>query len=170
LKKEFDMSISTGLLPEFDHEMATTRTFLACLPEDKLGWQPHPKSATVGHLAGHLATMTSMVSLVLTTEGIDMAGIKRTPPPETRAGLLSLFDENAAAARAAIAATADADFQQTWTMRAGDKIIFSMPRLAVLRTMVFSHMIHHRAQLGLYYRLLDISVPQTYGPTADHKM
>ena len=164
------MSISTGVLGQFEYEMSVTRKFLACLPEDKLGWKPHVKSATLGSLATHLMNLPTWVPGLLTTESLDVSGFTPTPLPETREALLSVFDQHVAAGRAAIANASDEDFMKTWTLLAGGKTIFAMPRIAVMHTMVLSHTIHHRAQLGVYYRLNDIPVLQSYGPSADEPM
>jgi uncharacterized damage-inducible protein DinB len=164
------MPINAALLPEFDHEMATTRSFLAILPEDKLGWQPHPKSATLGNIAIHLMMLPTMVVTVLTTDSMDVANHEHSTPPATREAMLAAFDQHVATARTAIADATDETFMSTWTLLAAGKVIFAIPRVSTLRTMVLSHNIHHRAQLGVYYRLLDLPVPASYGPTADEKM
>ena len=164
------MAISAALLPEFDMEMASTRKFLACMPEDILDWQPHPKSAKLGELADHLVMLAKWVPVIFTTESINYADFQRPPTPETREAMLEAFDENVATARAPIAAATDEQFMGTWTLFAGGKPFFAMPRTGVLRIMVMNHYIHHRAQLGVCYRLNDIPVPQSYGPTADEHM
>lgn len=164
------MAKSDVLLPEFDHEMATTRTFLGRIPVEKLGWQPHPKSGTLGWLVNHIMGIPSWVPDLMTTDSVDMASFQHSAPITIREDILAQFDKNVAAARAAIAATADETFLKPWSLLAGGKTVFSMPRIAVLRTMVTSHIIHHRAQLGVYFRLNDVPVPQTYGPSADEPM
>jgi len=161
---------SETLLPEFDHEMATTRAFFQRLPLQKMDWQPHPKSGTLGWLANHIRELPAWVPNLLTTDSIDMSSFQPPTQLVTIEEILARFDKNVADARAAIVATSDEAFMKPWSLLFNGQTIFSMPRIAVLRTMVTSHMIHHRAQLGLYFRLNDVPVPSTYGPSADEKM
>jgi uncharacterized damage-inducible protein DinB len=161
------------LLPEFDNEMKTTRRLLERVPEEKMGWQPHEKSMTLGRLASHIAELTSLGATVLTTEFRDFAPAGAPPPKRldsrSRQEVLDVFDANVAKSRAAIAEAEDAAFAQTWTLRAGDHVIFSLPRAGALRTMLFSHIVHHRGQLSVYLRLTDTPVPSIYGPSADEQ-
>jgi uncharacterized damage-inducible protein DinB len=164
------MLIRDTLLPEFDHETANTRKVLERVPEDKLTWKPHPKSWTMAALAGHLANIPGWVPYTLGGDGIDIAdpnGPKPDPDPKSRKELLERFDKNVAAARAALAAAENDVFMQPWSLKSGGKAVFTMPKAAVLRSFVFSHAIHHRAQLGVYLRLNDVPVPAIYGPSAD---
>ncbi len=161
------MLIRDLLLPEFDAEMANTRKVLERVPEDKLSFQPHPKSFTLGKLATHVATLPTFTSVTLGTDALDVAGF--TPPPNatSRAGLLAQFDKLRDEARAALAKTDDAAFLAPWSLRNGAQVIFTMNRLAVLRSFAMNHLIHHRAQLTVYLRLLDVPLPGLYGPSAD---
>ena len=162
------MSIAQGLLAEFDMETASTRRTLARLPEDKLEWTPDPKSMTMGRLAAHVAEMTGWAALALSTDELDFATKGYTPAvAKSREHVLEIADENAKAARAAIAAASDADFMKPWTLRSGDQIFFTMPKIAVIRGMVMNHTIHHRGQLTVYYRMNGVPVPALYGPSAD---
>ncbi len=165
------MTIADGLLPQFDHEMATTRKVLACVPEAKAAWKPHVKSMSLGELAAHLAMLAAWAVPTLRRSVLDFGSAdgKRFAPPTftTTAALLALHDANAAAARATIAATSDVDFLAKWTLRNGGTDIFTMPRIAVLRGFVLSHGIHHRGQLTVYLRLLDVPLPAVYGPSSD---
>ncbi len=162
------MSIAKGLLAEFDMETANTRRTLERLPEDKLDFSPDPKSMKLGRLAGHIAEMTGWAALTLTTDELDFAAGNSAPAVATsREQLVELADKNAQAARAAIAAASDADFMKPWTLRAGDQIFFTMPKIAVIRGMVMNHIIHHRGQLTVYYRMTGVPVPALYGPSAD---
>ena len=162
------MSISQSLLGEFDMEMANTRRTLARLPEDKLDWTPDPKSMTMGRLAAHVAEMPGWAALALSTDEVDFAAKAYTPPVvKSVADVLAIADENSTSARAAIAAAKDADFMKPWTLRAGDQIFFTMPKIAVIRGMVMNHTIHHRGQLTVYYRMNGVPVPALYGPSAD---
>jgi uncharacterized damage-inducible protein DinB len=162
------MSIAQGLLAEFDMETASTRRTLARLPEDKLDFAPDPKSMTLGRLAAHVAEMPGWAALTLSTDELDFGKANFTPAVATsREQVLALADENAKAARAAIAAATDADFMKPWTLRSGDQIFFTMPKIAVIRGMVMNHTIHHRGQLTVYYRMTGVPVPALYGPSAD---
>jgi uncharacterized damage-inducible protein DinB len=167
------MAIRDGLLPEFDHEMANTRKTLERVPEDKLSFKPHPKSMSMGQLAGHVAEIPTWGALTIEKDSFDVSpvgGESYKPFVMTsRKELLEKFDKNIAAARAAIAGASDEHLMKTWTLLAGGKTVFAQPRIGVVRGMVFSHMIHHRAQLGVYLRLNDVPVPAIYGPSADEK-
>jgi uncharacterized damage-inducible protein DinB len=167
------MSIAQSLLPEFDHEMATTRKMLEAVPEGKNDWKPHPKSMTLGRLAGHVAELPGWGSVTMEATELDFAPVGGAPIQAgvftTRPATLTAFDENVAKARAAIAKASDADFMVPWTLKAGGKPIFTMPRIAVVKSFVLNHCIHHRAQLGVYLRLNDIAIPGCYGPSADDR-
>ncbi|MEP6963466.1 MAG: DinB family protein [Acidobacteriota bacterium] len=165
------MSIAQSLLPEFDQEMASTRTMLERVPEDKLSYKPDPKSMSMGRLAGHVAEMPGWVVATLTTKELDFAKGEYTPMEMTsRAQVLAAFDQIVADGRAALAKTSDETMMQPWTLRNGSQVMFTMPRIAVLRSMVMNHTIHHRAQLTVYFRLNGVSVPGLYGPSADEAM
>ena len=166
------MSIAQSLLPEFDQEMANTRKVLERVPDEKWNWKPHEKSGTAGWLTGHVATIPDWLTFTLKTESLDYApkdGKTTYAPPKTdnRAQSLAAFDKCVTEARATLAATSDADMAQPWTLLAGGQEIFTMPRVACVRTMILNHLIHHRAQLTVYLRLLNIPVPGLYGPSAD---
>jgi uncharacterized damage-inducible protein DinB len=165
------MSISQSLLPEFNEEMANTRKVLERVPTEKWNWKPHEKSGTLGWLAAHIGTIPGWYTMTLQTESLDYApvdGPQYEPPKiENTQQLLSIFDKELAGAREALSKAADADFAKNWTLLAGGKEIFTMPRTSCLRSMVMNHMIHHRAQLTVYLRLLNVPVPGLYGPSAD---
>jgi uncharacterized damage-inducible protein DinB len=165
------MSLAASLLVEFDHEMQLTRRMLERVPEDKFDWQPHPKSMKLGRLASHLAELPTWGSMAMETEEFDVMPVGKAAYAgrvmANRAEILSEFDTNAAAARKAIAAGSDAQFGRPWTLKNAGKPVFTIPKVAVLRSMVMNHMIHHRAQLGLFLRLNDVEIPGTYGPSAD---
>ena len=165
------MTIGQMMLPEFDQEMKNTRTTLERVPDGQWGWKPHEKSGTVGWLAAHLATMPGWLSMTIQTTELDYApvnGPAYEPPKITnRKELLAEFDKSSGEARTALASVSDADLMQDWTLLAGGQKIFIMPRIACIRGMVMNHLIHHRAQLGVYFRLLNIPVPALYGPSAD---
>ena len=165
------MSISEALVPEFDQEMATTRKLLERIPEDKLGWTPHAKSMTLGRLAGHIAEMPGWAVPTMKQESMDVnppggpgyEGLVATSQKQ----VLAKFDEGVAAAKSAMTGVSDATFLQTWTLLSGGKPVFSMPRAAIVRLMLLSHVIHHRGQLSVYLRLNEVPVPSIYGPSAD---
>jgi uncharacterized damage-inducible protein DinB len=161
------MAISDSLLPEYDHEVATTRKVLERVPDDRLAWKPHDKSMSLGQLATHLATMLSWGAMTVNQSEVDLSGPYTPPDLKTRADLLASFDREAATTRAAIAGTADPELMAMWSLKRDGKTIFSMPKVAVLRSFVMNHMIHHRGQLSVYLRLNDVPVPSIYGPSAD---
>jgi uncharacterized damage-inducible protein DinB len=165
------MALRDTILPEFDHEMATTRRTLERVPEGKPDWKPHDRSMTLGRLAGHLAELPNFAVMTFQGDSFDFQAPGAPPMQPTvmtsRKQLLDLFDKNVAAARAAISKASDEDFQKTWTLLSGGKTIFSMPRLAVLRNMILNHVIHHRGQLSVYLRMNNAPVPSIYGPSAD---
>jgi uncharacterized damage-inducible protein DinB len=165
------MSLNDSILPEFDQEMATTRKMLERYPEARAAWQPHAKSMTLGRLAAHLAEIPAWVAGIINKESFDIAPPDRAPykPPTigSRQELLKLFDENVRQAHQALAACTDADYMKPWSLKSGGKVIFTMPRAGVARTLLLSHVIHHRGQYTVYLRLNDVAVPSAYGPTAD---
>ena len=168
------MAMAQALLPEFDLEMAGVRKTLERVPEDKFDWRPHPKSATMGRLASHLATLPTMAVRVIQKDSHEIAPGGQPPagPPKlaTRQEVVETFDKNRDAARAVIAGASDEHLTKTWTLLFHGKTVFSLPRGDVLRRTLLSHMIHHRAQLGVYLRLNDIPVPALYGPSADEPL
>ncbi len=161
------MSIADSLLPEFDQEMKTTRRVLERVPDDRAKWKPHEKSFTMGHLAQLVSWMPGWIANALEETSLDLA----TAPGysyETTATLLKGFDENVKAGRAAIANAKDADYNVPWSLKQGDKVFMTLPRAVIVRQHI-SHLVHHRAQLGVYLRLVDVPVPSMYGPTADER-
>jgi uncharacterized damage-inducible protein DinB len=163
------MSIAQSLLPEFDHEMTTTRTMLAVVPGAYADWKPHAKSMSLGSLAAHISTMPHLAILTLQQEEIEMnpPGGSVPQPFESLAATLDRFDRLVKSSRAVLAATPDVAMFVPWTLKSSGQTIFSMPRIAVLRSWVMNHMIHHRGQLSVYLRLLNVPVPSVYGTTAD---
>ena len=162
------MSTAELLLQDFDVEMGMTRRTLERIPEDKPDYKPHEKSMPMGKLTMHVATLPLFGKIILTTPSLDLTTAKW--PAMTfvsREKLLADFDALAAEARAALAAASDADLAAPWKFSFGDKVISMGPRSLAFRHMFFNHLIHHRAQLGVYLRLNDVPVPGTYGPSAD---
>ena len=165
------MGISEAILAELKHEAATTRKMLERAPEDKFDWKPHEKSMTLGRLAGHVAELPGMISAVLMQDELDFATRAYGPfVPKTTSELLDTLDTKVAQALELLADQSDDNLKKSWRLRSGDKIFFELPRAAVLRSMALNHMIHHRGQLSVYLRLLDVPLPSVYGPTADEPM
>jgi len=166
-KKEIKMPFSELLLPEYDEEIKNTRKLLECVPDGKFEYQPHGKSMTLGRLATHVAELPGWGSMTLDREVLELQPGFKPHIAATRAELLETFDQKAAEARARIAAASDEDWAKTWTFKYDGKAVFSMPRSVVMRSTVMNHLIHHRAQLGVYLRLNDVEIPGMYGPSAD---
>ena len=166
------MLIRDTLLPEFDMEMDNTRRTLDRIADDKFSWQPHAKSGTLGWLAAHIATIPHWAKVTMEQESLDLAApghSNSSPPPTDRKGVLELFEKSRAEARAAMAGGDDAAYAKPWALFVGEQELFREPRASVLRRMVFNHIIHHRGQLTVYLRLLNIPVPGLYGPSADEQ-
>jgi uncharacterized damage-inducible protein DinB len=163
------MPFSQALLPEFDEEMKNTRKILECVPDGKFDYQPHPKSMTLGRLATHVAELPSWTTFTLDREVLEMTPDWKPNFASSRAELLEMFDKNVTAARAKIEAATDEDWQVIWTFKWQGKTIMSMPRSVVMRSTIMNHLIHHRAQLGVFLRLNDVEFPGMYGPSADDK-
>jgi uncharacterized damage-inducible protein DinB len=167
------MAISDALLPEFDHEMANTRKTLERVPGDKFDWKPHEKSFAMGALAQHLANLPGWANVTIDMDEFDMAPAGepiRMEPLHSQAEVLEMFYRNVAKARAAIAGASDEHLFKPWSLLSNGHKVVTLPRVACLRSFVMNHIIHHRAQLGVYLRLNDISVPSIYGPSADEGM
>jgi uncharacterized damage-inducible protein DinB len=163
--------IAQNMLNEFDNEMANTRKTLERLPEDKIEYKPDPKSMSLGRLAGHVTEMVTWGTTALTTDELDLNPATYPSLHATsREQILAEFDKNVAASRAALAAATDEKMLGEWQLKVNGKTMMAMPRVAVIRVMVMNHIIHHRAQLTVYYRLNGIPVPALYGPSADEGM
>ena len=159
------MSIGETLFPEFEQEMKTTRRMLERVPGDKGQWKPHEKSFSLGHLAQLVSWMPGWITNTLTSDSLDIAGAARYSY-ETTETLLDVFDRNVREAREAIAALKEDDVDSPWSLKMGEKILMTMPRGATARQHI-NHLVHHRGQLSVYLRLLDVPLPSIYGPTAD---
>ena len=162
------MTIRELLLEEFDEEMVTTRKVLSELPEVLPDYKPHAKSMPLAQLAGHIASLPAQAVRVIELDEyeVDMSKMKRFVPT-TRTELLEAFEKNIKDAHAALEHISDENLWKTWTFKINGQVIFALPRLKVLRKQVLSHIAHHRAQLGVYLRLLELKVPGSYGPSAD---
>ncbi len=167
------MKLSELFLPEFDNEIKGVRRTLERVPDGKFDWKPHEKSGTMGWLAGHLANLPWWATVTIGQDSLDMMPggkpLPTPPAPKTTQELLALLDAKAAEGRAAIAGASDEALGKPWTLYKSGQQILQMPKFVVLRSFVLNHMIHHRAQLGVYLRLNNVPVPSIYGPSADEQ-
>jgi hypothetical protein len=165
------MKIADMLLPELDHEAAVTRRLLERVPEGRAGWTPHLRSRTLADLCLHLATLPAWALIVMRQTAFDLSPPDGVPFPrvafESHAATLSVFDEHVGRARAEIVPASDPELLVTWTLLDAGRPMFTLPRVAALRSFVLNHMIHHRGQLSVYLRLCDVALPPIYGPTGD---
>lgn len=167
------MTIGQSMLAEFDQEMENTRKVLERVPDEKWGWKPHEKSGTVGWLVGHLATLPGWATMTIQTEELDYAPVGgpayQPPKIDNRKEALTNFEKECREARAALVAVSDQEMLKGWKLLAGGKEVFTLPRIACIRGFVMNHLIHHRGQLTVYFRLLGVPVPGLYGPSADEQ-
>ena len=161
------MAIVDALIPEFDHEMATTRKLLERVPEQKLDWKPHAKSMTLGELATHVANIVWWGEVTLDKPEYNAEGQQREAAASNRAQLLDKFDRNVKTTRTSLAGKSDAELMAPWSLRNGKQTFFTMPKAVVWRSFVMNHLVHHRAQLSVYLRMNDVPLPAMYGPSAD---
>jgi uncharacterized damage-inducible protein DinB len=161
------MALADALLPEFDREIAVTRVLLERLPEQHLSWKPHAKASSLGMLAGHISNIPHWGTLTLTLPELDLASNAPTDPPPEKAAILAALDAKAREMRNHLESASDAALQASWTITQRGKVIFSMPKVGVLRSFIMNHLIHHRGQLSVYLRQLDVPLPSIYGPSAD---
>ena len=160
--------IAQAFLNELDNEARVTRTCLERVPAEKFDWKPHEKSMTFGRLASHCTEMFGWTKETLKQDVLDFATADFKPfEPKTNEELLAFFDEHIATAKRVLGETPDETFMTDWTMRNGEQVYMTMPKVAVMRSFVMNHIIHHRGQLSVYLRLNDIPVPSIYGPSAD---
>jgi uncharacterized damage-inducible protein DinB len=164
------MAITDALLPELDREVGTTRKVLERVPDAQLGWKPHAKSMSIGELATHISNLPMWATTIVNETGFDMATAPKRPKLlESSAAIVSAFDTHARQMRQALAGRTDAELVAMWTLSRGAQQVFSVPRFAALRSFIMSHIVHHRGQLSVYLRLLDVPVPSIYGPSADEQ-
>jgi uncharacterized damage-inducible protein DinB len=161
------MSATAALMQEMDQEAKTTRRVLERVPSDKLAWKPHSKSMSLGQLAMHVASVPGRITSWALQDSVQMTG-QRPPDPKSTADVLAAHDEGVATARDALGKIGDAGLGAMWAMKTPDgKTIMSMPKVALVRSIALNHLYHHRGQLSVYLRLLDVPVPSIYGPSAD---
>jgi len=162
------MPLNESLIAELQMEAAGTRKMIERVPEKSFNWKPHDKSMTLGRLAYHIAENPQWVSVTVDKDEIDFAAKDYVEKEaKTTAELLKVFDESLAEAVECLKNASDEKLMGNWTMRNGEHVYFTMPKIAVLRSFVLNHIIHHRGQLSVYLRILDVPLPQIYGPTAD---
>jgi uncharacterized damage-inducible protein DinB len=161
-------NIATALIAEMEHEAAVTRTCLERVPTEKFDWKPHEKSMPFGRLASHIAEMFGWTPSTMDLAELDFSKMDYKPfEPKTTDDLLEFFDKHVAEAITTLKNSPDERFMENWTMRNGEQVYFTMPKIAVMRSFVMNHIVHHRGQLSVYLRLNDIAVPSIYGPSAD---
>jgi uncharacterized damage-inducible protein DinB len=160
------MSMCAAVLQEFDNEAGTTRRVLERVPTDKLGWKPHPKSMSLGELALHVAASPAVIAGWCTQDVTNFTG-EKTPAPSSTADILAAHDKGVKTVKETLGQLGDEGLKATWSAKAGDQTLWTMPKSALVRSIVMNHWIHHRGQLSVYLRLLDVAVPSIYGPSAD---
>lgn len=165
------MSRIQSLLAEYDHLAKNARKTVERIPDDKFGWKPHEKSFSMGDLASHLVNIQTWLNVTLDMDEFDMhptEGEEFIPPKASnKEELLEMFDKNFEEGKKCLSETPDEKLDDNWSLLSGGNVLFTMPKVAVVRNFVLNHMIHHNAQLGMYLRLNDIPVPATFGPSAD---
>ena len=160
--------IRQGMIKEIEHEGSQTKKILERIPIDHFNWKPHEKSKEIGALAIHVAQIPAWTSRILAATDFDLATFKRdTPQINSADDLVNMLSENIRKAVEDLQKASDEDMMQTWTFRRGDHVVFSLPRAAAIRNLSMNHLVHHRGQLSVYLRLLNIPVPGMYGPSAD---
>lgn len=165
------MHLGKILAAELQQESQSARKMLERIPADKLTWKPHDKSMSLGQLAGHVAEISTWTNATLMSDELDFAKFDYKPKVYTdSAGLVADLDKNIADAVGILTNISEETFAENWTMRNGEQVFFTLPKAAVMRSFVMNHFVHHRGQLSVYLRLLDIPVPGAYGPTADEPM
>lgn len=161
------MPLVNAILAEIDQESKSTRKVLEPVPEDKLSWKPHEKSMSLGRLAWHIAFIPSRVLSMLQSGDFDMAAAGPTAPPDTTAEILAGFERNLADIRAYLESAGDDALKEPFTLRRGERVLLQTKKIGIVRTVLLNHAYHHRGQLSIYLRLLDVPVPGIYGPSAD---
>jgi uncharacterized damage-inducible protein DinB len=161
------MPIAQTLLPEFDHEMATTRKMLERFPEDKVDWKPHDTCMTLGRLAGHISELPSWVLVTIKQDELVLDPSYAPRVVTSRSEVLKQFDESVKTSREVLAGASDDTFMKPWSLVADGKPLLTLPKGVVLRSFVMNHMIHHRGQLAAFYRIAGVPVPSIYGPSKD---
>jgi uncharacterized damage-inducible protein DinB len=160
------MKLSESILMELDQEAQTTMRVLERIPDDKLAWKPHPKSFSLGQLALHIASVPAGVTTIVMQDSVEAPSFTQ-PEPKNRREILDTFSKSLETAKGNVKSMDDARLAATWSLTRGGKVVMSMPRAAFLRSVLMNHVYHHRGQLSVYLRMLDVPVPSIYGPSAD---
>jgi uncharacterized damage-inducible protein DinB len=161
------LAIINGMLEELEQEVQTTRRVLERIPEDQMNWKPHPKARTLGELALHVATVPGSVAEFIASPSPAQVPDFIDPSPPSAAELIPALDESIAKAKQILGDMDDATIMATWRMMDGEREVFALPRVSLLRSIMLNHWYHHRGQLTVYLRELDIPIPPIYGPSAD---
>lgn len=162
------MLINQALLSEYQQEAKSTRKLLERVPFDKADWKPHPKSMSLKELASHVAELPSWMNKIIEADELDFAQSGYVAPdPKSTEELLQFFEDISTKAESSLARAGNEKLMENWTLRNGDKNYFTMPKVVCLRSFVYNHLYHHRGQLTVYLRMLDVPLPGIYGPTAD---
>jgi uncharacterized damage-inducible protein DinB len=161
------MSLGSTLIAELEREARTTRILLERVPDEKLGWKPHEKSMTLGQLAQHVATIPGGIATIGSLDSYDITNFTKPPEPESSAELVATLDENVAKAKSILGGMDDAALMQSWSLTKAGEPVMILPRVGLFRTILLNHLYHHRGQLTVYLRLLDVPIPSIYGPSAD---
>lgn len=164
------MPLNQTFISELQEESKSTKRMLECIPNEKLLWKPHDKSMTLSRLASHIAELTGWVSSILDYDELDLGKINfKAPEIKNNSDILKIFADNLDKALQSLNRTTDDEFIKNWTLRKNETIYFTLPKIVCIRTFCLNHLYHHRGQLTVYFRLLNIPVPSSYGPTADEK-
>ena len=161
------MAITEPILREMDQEAAATRRLLERVPEEQLKWRPHPKSDSLGQLALHVAQIPGAVSAITTLDVFEAPSFQDRREAVSRRQLLETFEEGLAAARKIVSGMDAAKLAEPWTLQRNGQVVFTSPRGDIVRTILLNHYYHHRGQLSVYLRMLDVPLPSIYGPSAD---
>jgi uncharacterized damage-inducible protein DinB len=160
------MKLADSILIELDQEAQTTKRVLERIPDDKLAWKPHPKSFSLGQLALHIASVPAGVTAIVMQDSVEAPNFTQ-PEPKSRREILDTFSKALESAKSNLRTMDDARMAATWNLTRGGKVVMSVPRGAFLRSVLLNHVYHHRGQLSVYLRMLDVPVPSIYGPSAD---
>ncbi len=160
------MKLAESILTELDQEAQTTKRVLDRIPDDKLAWKPHPKSFSLGQLALHIASVPGSVTAIVMQDSVEAPNFTQ-PEPKSRQEVLDTFSRSLETAKGNLKKMDDARLASTWSLTRGGKVVMSAPRIGFLRSVLLNHVYHHRGQLSVYLRMLDVPVPSIYGPSAD---
>lgn len=160
------MRLVDSILTEIDQEAQTTKRVLERIPEDKLGWKPHPKAFSLGQLSLHIASVPGSIAAALVPDSMEVPNFSQ-PEPKSRQEVLDTFSKSLESAKDTLQKMDDARLMSMWSLTKNGKVLMSIPRIAFIRSILMNHNYHHRGQLSVYLRILDVHVPSIYGPSAD---